>query len=385
MRSRSPASWLPRELHPVAWWLWALGLAVAASRTSNPWLLLLIAGVVVTVVAARRSDAPWARGHALYLRLGVLIIGLRVLFRAVFGGALGHHVILRLPSLPLPDWAAGVQVGGVVTVESLLAALSDGLRLAVLLVCIGAANTLANPRRLLRAAPRALHEVGAALTVAVSLAPQIVDSVFRVRRAQRLRGRPARRADRLRRVLVPVLEDAIGRSLALAAAMDVRGYGRVGPATGRRGRSAAIATFVGVGGMAVGLYGFLDGTAPPVLGIPTLAVGVIAAVIGLRMAGDRVVVTRYRPDPWGAPEWAVVSCGAVAAILVGWVAVVDRASVFPPVVPLQWPPLPAMAATGVLAAMLPAWVSPTLPTAAATVEANPDPAVLGRGHARSTA
>ena len=30
---------LPRALHPGAWWLWALGLATAASRTTNPLLL----------------------------------------------------------------------------------------------------------------------------------------------------------------------------------------------------------------------------------------------------------------------------------------------------------------------------------------------------------
>ena len=30
---------LPRELHPVAWWIWALGMATAATRTTNPLLL----------------------------------------------------------------------------------------------------------------------------------------------------------------------------------------------------------------------------------------------------------------------------------------------------------------------------------------------------------
>ena len=35
---------LPRDLHPVAWWLWAIGLAVAASLTTNPYLLLLLVG-----------------------------------------------------------------------------------------------------------------------------------------------------------------------------------------------------------------------------------------------------------------------------------------------------------------------------------------------------
>ncbi|MDP9443673.1 MAG: ECF transporter S component [Actinomycetota bacterium] len=32
----------PRTLHPGAWWLWALGLAAAASRTTNPAILLLV-------------------------------------------------------------------------------------------------------------------------------------------------------------------------------------------------------------------------------------------------------------------------------------------------------------------------------------------------------
>ena len=44
---------LPRDLHPVAWWGWALGLAAAASFTTNPVLLLLIVGVAATAVALR--------------------------------------------------------------------------------------------------------------------------------------------------------------------------------------------------------------------------------------------------------------------------------------------------------------------------------------------
>ena len=33
---------MPRRVHPVAWWLWAAGLATAASRTDNPLLLLAV-------------------------------------------------------------------------------------------------------------------------------------------------------------------------------------------------------------------------------------------------------------------------------------------------------------------------------------------------------
>ena len=56
--------------------------------------------------------------------------------------------------MPLPDWAAGIRLLGPVTLEALLAGLYDGLRLATMLICVGAANALANPKRLLRSVPR---------------------------------------------------------------------------------------------------------------------------------------------------------------------------------------------------------------------------------------
>ena len=44
-----------RSLHPVAWWLWAAGLAICAMRTNNPFLLALI-GVVACVVVSAASQ-----------------------------------------------------------------------------------------------------------------------------------------------------------------------------------------------------------------------------------------------------------------------------------------------------------------------------------------
>ena len=159
---------------------------------------------------------------------------LRVVFRIVFGGQEIGHVLLDLPEVPLPDWAAGVRLLGPVTSEALLAGLYDGLRLAAIILCVGAANSLANPKRLLASVPPALYEIGTALVVAVTIFPQLADSARRVRAAQALRGGATSGVGRLRRFLVPVLEDALERSLALAAGMDTRGYGRSGGASARR-------------------------------------------------------------------------------------------------------------------------------------------------------
>lgn len=311
---------LPRDLHPVAWWVWALGLCAAATFTTNPFLLLMIVGVAATVVSLRRSDHPWGRSFRLYLWLAVFVVVMRVGFWVVFGGWSGGRVLLELPSVPLPSWFAGISLLGPLYAEALLFALYDGLRLATIILCVGAANSVANPKRLLRSVPPALYEIGTALVVAVTVLPQFADSARRVRAAQSLRAGDTHRVRRLRRFLVPVLEDALERSLALAAGMDTRGYGRTSGATPAQRRTTGVLMLVGLGGICVGVYAVLDTTAPRVLALPMLGLGLAAAVAGLLSAGRRVERTRYRPDPWQWPEVAVVASGALVGVIGWWIS-----------------------------------------------------------------
>jgi energy-coupling factor transport system permease protein len=310
---------LPRDLHPVAWWVWALGLAVAASFTTNPLLLLLLVGVASVVVSVRRSTQPWGASFRLYVMLGIAIVVLRVVFRIVFAGTYPGTVLLDLPTIPLPDWVLGFTLLGPVTRESLLAGLYDGMRLATIVICVGAANSLANPKRLLRSVPPALYEVGTALVVAVTVLPQFAESVRRVRAAQSLRAGETGRVRRLRRFLVPVLEDALERSLALAAGMDTRGYGRSGTASAAQRRVTGGLMLGGLVGVCVGTYALLDSTAPRFLALPMLLVGVVVAVAGLVNAGRRVRRTHYRPDRWHWSELAVIGTGLVVAFIGWWV------------------------------------------------------------------
>ncbi len=173
---------VPRTLHPVAWWIWALGLAVAVNRTTNPLLLFLVLAVLGFVVVNRRTDAPWARAFKYYLFLALFVIGMRVVFRSIFSSGItpADHILFRLPHIPTPSWYAGVQLGGAVSLEATLSAAVDGLRLGTLICCIGAANALANPKRALRVLPGALYELGVAVVVSISVAPQLVESVQRV-------------------------------------------------------------------------------------------------------------------------------------------------------------------------------------------------------------
>jgi energy-coupling factor transport system permease protein len=308
---------LPRDLHPIAWWSWAIGLATAASFTTNPLLLLLIMGSATVVVMARRSGHPFGRSFRLYAMLAAYTVVIRVVFRIIFGGQEIGNVLLDLPEIPLPDWAAGIRLLGPVTSEALLAGLYDGLRLAAIILCVGAANSLANPKRLLASVPPALYEIGTALVVAVTIFPQLADSARRVRAAQALRGGATSGVGRLRRFLVPVLEDALERSLSLAAGMDTRGYGRSGGATVRERWVTGSLLLLALTGICVGTYAWLDPTAPQVLALPMLGVGVSVAVVGLVSAGRRVQRTRYRPDLWRGAEFFTVGIGVAVAVL-GW-------------------------------------------------------------------
>lgn len=354
-RARSTGS---RTTHPVAWWGWALAVGAAVSLSTNPLLVVLVLAGLVLVVAARRTDDPWARTAGTYITIGVSILVIRMVFQIVLGGSSTGTVLFTLPQLTLPGWAAGVRLGGPVSAEGLAATGYDALRLAAMLACFGAANTLANPRRVLKAVPAALHDVSVAVVIALSVFPQLIVSVGRVRRARRLRGGRTRGWRAITGILIPVLQDAVEASMSLARAMESRGFGRT--RDNRRVRpGTAVELAVSMAALTIGVYLVLAdpqwASAPrlsgQLLGILVLAAGTVGTVAGLRSSGRRLRVTRYRPDRWNWRSPAVVTCGlgaATASIALGRLA---PTALNPPTSPLTWPTLnPLMLLAAVLVA-----------------------------------
>ncbi|MDR1768969.1 MAG: energy-coupling factor transporter transmembrane protein EcfT, partial [Propionibacteriaceae bacterium] len=298
-------------------------------------LLVLLACAVTTVTLLRRQATPWARSIKAYFALAACVIGIRVFFQVLLGGAYGQTVLFTLPQLPLPGWAAGVTVGGAVTLEGVLAAVYDALRLAVMLLCLGAANALANPRQALRTVPAALYEVSVAVVIALSVAPQLVESVQRVAKARRLRGHRPEGLRGLLALVVPVLADAIDRSTALATSMQARGFGR------RAGRSSPWPTALMLASaMAATLGAFLLlGGWPWPLAAALLALGVVGTLFGLRGAGRRLRVTRHNPPRWGLAEWWVTACGVSSLAAATALGVCLPQALQASVYPLAWPQL----------------------------------------------
>ncbi len=297
---------LVRWLHPAAWWIWAICAALAASSTTNPLMLAGIAMAALLVVINRGATAPWAASLSMLLRVAALLVFVRVVFQSLLGAPVGTHVIAHLPSIGLPGWLAGIRLGGILTLESLLLGAVEGLRFAAILICIAAATTVAAPSRLFRSLPARAADLGTLMIVAMTMIPHLVQDFRRIAAARRLRGRPARGVRAIAASLTPVIDGAMERSMQLAGSMFSRGYG----------------------------------------------------LTALR--------TRHRPDVWRPVEYAVVACGMGAAALS--LGVVMRGSAGSlSLAPLQWPTMTPGLLTCLVLIAAPAFFTPNTPSTEAGV------------------
>jgi energy-coupling factor transporter ATP-binding protein EcfA2 len=166
---------------------------------------------------------------ALLLAAGFIV--LRVVYRAVFGGAGGGGAVLfGLPSIRLGGPFEHITLFGEVTTGGIANAAASALPFAALVLAVGILSAIVDLRALLtRGASRGpVRTVARALVVAWATFPALLESVRRVRVARGLRGERGAAS-----LIVPVLEQTVERAIALGASMEVRGFAasrRIGPA-----------------------------------------------------------------------------------------------------------------------------------------------------------
>ncbi|NDF02285.1 MAG: hypothetical protein EB067_02445 [Actinobacteria bacterium] len=289
-----------RSLHPFAWWAWGLGIAVTASQTPGTLALILLCIGAAMVVYSKKSDQPWAKAFAIGIRLGLITFVIRMIFGVSLSVPIPGNTLFTLPTIPLPDWMAGIRIGGPVTSERLAITATEGLTFFTLILAISAASALANPKQGLRALPGVMHQAGVALIISTTLIPHFVTSIQRVKQARRLRGDQQRIA--FRKIAVPIFEDSLQRAINLGAAMESRGYGFNDSSTGRRFGSQILLSSVVVITIGVSLFlAAIEGA-----GI-AFGIGMILLVAGLLVANKSTKRTRYRPQVWKGAEWVVVA------------------------------------------------------------------------------
>lgn len=211
-----------KSLHPLTWWLWSIAVIVTVIRADSAVYATLVIAVAAILVRKLAGNFPWSKSFWFSLRLGFFILVVRAVTGVLIGVPIPGTKIFELPILPLPNWMAGIRIGGVVTLERLTASLHEGLIITAVIALFGAAVSLTSPHKMLRVLPVMIYEFGVALVIATSSLPQLVASYSRIKRARILRGDEK---PKFKSIALPLLEEALSKSLDLAAAMDSRGYG----------------------------------------------------------------------------------------------------------------------------------------------------------------
>jgi energy-coupling factor transport system permease protein len=283
-----------------AWVFWASALAIAASATRNPLYLVVLLLVAATV---ERRCPRYGAGLLSPLRFAAFVLVSTTLLNGLTAHV-GETTLVDLPGwLPL--------VGGPATFEAALFGLINGLVLAAVYASFAALNRAVPGRELVRLAPRALHEAGVVVAIALAFVPETTRSLARIREAQAIRGHRERGPRDFLPIAVPLVVGGLERSVGLAEAMVARGYGSV--ADRPFAPITAAASAFGLAALLLGWLAALFWPGAQTAGLGLVSIGALALVGGVWWAGRGVARSRYRSTSWGWREGAVV-LGGVAAL-----------------------------------------------------------------------
>jgi energy-coupling factor transport system permease protein len=299
------------RFHSLVWLVWLVAAVLAVS--SNPLLNMLVLAQAVVVALSCHTESSVGHALGLFARLAVLLVVVRTVLSAVPVGGItyGATPLFTTPTLQLPLWLGGLNLGGVATLEMIAGGFVQGLKLATLVLIFGAFNAVADHYGLLRRTPRALFHVGLAVTIGLTFAPHVVLQLGAIRDAQRVRGHRFRAWRDALPLIVPLLAGGLERSIQLAEAMDSRGYGRtVGPR--HSSLPAQLLAIAGITVLSVGLYfGFTgDGR-----GFGASVLGMLITVAALHALGGGAPRTRYVRERWHRRDTLVVL--ACSLVIVG--------------------------------------------------------------------
>ncbi|MFM6966164.1 MAG: hypothetical protein ACKOWI_02145 [Rhodoluna sp.] len=304
-------------VHPASWWTLAGSLAFCSAVTQNLWWLGFILVFNTALIAIFRTSAPWSQSLSFYLITALAVVVIRVGFRIIFNFDSSESVALDLPQLHLDLGALGeVQLLGRVSQASLESGCRDGLRMAAIIMSIGMANSIANPRLLLKSTPSALYEVAASIVIAINMAPQIIASAKRVNKFSKLRGR-SKASSFLTSIVIPTLEDCIEKSMALAASMDARGFGRRGSLTARQLAGARLASLVTITAFGIAVFQVLTGVQIWAISLWLMA-GLVGLVVNLRFAKIGQIKTSYKRQQMSLADLLLlITAAAPVALTLG--------------------------------------------------------------------
>ena len=267
---------------------YCVALACAALLLSSPVALGAVVAAIVGAGIAAGLGHEMRRAAPLAASLAIVIALINALVTRD-----GLTVIVRLGDLPLLGHTD-------VTLEATVYGLILGLRAVALIMCGALYTAAVDPDEVLKLFRRVSFRSALTATLATRMVPVLVRDARRLTDAQRCRpGKPPSRLALMRAATSGVLD----RALDVAAALEVRGYGRPGrPPSVRRpwsrhdlafGASAVAVLALSIGARVFDLARF---SAYPSLHAPvgagTLAIAIALVACALLPFADRRGVQR---------------------------------------------------------------------------------------------
>lgn len=323
------------RLHAITWALWALSAALTVQVAPNPVYAAVVVGIAFLVVETHRLDGPTVRAFPVLVGLAVAFAVLRVVLTALTTHGVGD-VLFTLPEATLPKVLGGFTVGGTIEAPVVALAAAEGLAVIGVIAAFAAFNAVASHAELLQVAPRAFHEPGLIVTVALAFVPATLAAIEAAREADLARtGGEVVRRGRLTRLVIPVVETGLEHAIALAESMDARGFARSGTTALDR-----LAGWLGLGGLLalassfLALIGRANATS---IALAATGTALLVAAVVAASAGPRP--TRYRPRRLARLDVLVMAVVLVCPIGVCVLAVQGHHSLRWSTSPLLFPPV----------------------------------------------
>ena len=332
-------------LNTKTWLVWLVAAATGALITRNP-LYLCLALLTSAVIGSGRRPANEPATLTAWARLAA-VLGMVVALLNALTAHYGSTVLFSIPrDIPL--------LGGPITLEALAFGVTGGMSLAATIFAFVVFNAHVSPQSLLRLAPRFAYRMSVAVSIAVLFVPQTVASFHQIREAQQLRGHRLRGWRDWLPLLAPLLTLSLERALALAEAMEARGFGgrttRDDSADGRN----SVWLLVGATGFGLGFFLHIYEHALEPLGT-SVAIGGLALVAWrLWRSGRDIHRSRYRTETWTTHDVLVLVAALIAlAALLAYNIATDNL-IYYPYPRLMWPPFDPLIGTVYLLLATPA-------------------------------
>ncbi|RIK07002.1 MAG: hypothetical protein DCC49_10775 [Acidobacteria bacterium] len=344
-----------RSTWPAQVWLaWAVSAAAVIQLAPSPVYVALVIALSWLIAELFGRQSGMALAYPVILTIGASLALVRVLIAAATAHGSGA-VIFTTPSFTVPRVLGGFTVGGAVDSTVVATAGAEAFAILGIIAVFAAFNTAVSHYELIQSAPRAFHELGVVVVLAVAIVPSTVMAITAANEATRARtGGSQLRRRRLLHLTLPVLETGLERATGLAESMDSRGFARRSAS-----RSDALSAWLGLGALILAgcaLIALVGSAQLAAAGLFTSALAALIGAVAAASAGSKR--TLYRPRRLTHLDWIVIALVVLAPIGMAVAAGLDLAgasSLRWPKASLTWPefaPLPALLHLLLLAPLL---------------------------------